>query len=336
MKNAIGIEEEDQFKLPSPFEVDGGASTTVKSPPLPPQTAAAPPMPQPMAPKPAPVADPALLAAKSANRRPLPGMPADMTPETLKGYLDQKRSAIDKYSADKQYALEKGNLEGRRGLGMNVANAAATFADGVMQGVARAGNPGFARQISDRESGLDNEEASAFDRARTNTMAEVEAKQKVDYMDPTSTMSKTYQEAFSPIFAKMGYAPQSVMKMPAAQIANIATLGIQYEDAQSQQELKKAMLGIQGMTAKANIANQLSERKEKTEAGKLDAAKGLQGRPWYQKIVEGLIPPLRSSATEEMMKRLEADPKNTEAMEWVKSHADDPRAAKIMERLLSE
>lgn len=302
MKNALGIEEpEDDFKLGDEFSVDGGASTTAKSPPIPPTPTVAPPMPQAMAPKPAPAA-----AAAPTVAKPMPGMPADVTPEALRGYLEEKRSAIGKYGADRQYDAEMRNVNARRGLGYGLAAGGATLADAIMQGVAGAGNPGFAKQLEDRVSGLADREAGAMERARKNTMEEVDAKQKVDYMDPGSTMSKMYQEAFGPIFQKMGYSPASVFKMPASQIANIATLGIQFEDAKSQQELKRAMLGIQGMTAKANIINQVQQRKEAGEKSRMEAAEGLQKRPWYQKIAEAPFVPLpKSAATKEMERQLE-------------------------------
>lgn len=278
----------DEFKLDDPFAVDGGASTTAKSPPIPPQVATPPVMQQPMTPKSAPVAAPAALTA--TPRRPLPGMPPSVTPEDLKSYLDQKRSKIGKYGADEQYGIEKQNIDNRKGLGYGLASAASTFADGVMQGVARAGNPGFAKALEDQVTNLGADEAGAFERGRKNSMEEVDANSKVDAMDPTSIMSKSYQQAFGPIFQKMGYPADSVMKMPASQIANLATLSIQYTDAQSQQELKRAMLGVQGMTAKANIANQAEQRREAKSKNRVDAAKDLLSKSGNARVLGVPIP----------------------------------------------
>jgi hypothetical protein len=292
----------DDFRLDNPFSVDGGGSSTIKSPPLPPAPVADPVAPQPLAPVPAPKA-PAQIA-QAMPQKALPGMPPSVTPETLKTYLDQKRGAMDKYSADKQFDIENRNLDKRRGMGFGIANAASTFADGIMQGVARAGNPGFADALNKRVEGLGADEAAIFERARKNTSDETDAKSKVDYQDPSSTMSQMYQEAFGPIFQKMGYKPESVMKMPASQIANIATLGIQYEDAQSQQELKKAMLGLQGITAKANITNQEETRKQQAAAGRVSAAKDLLTKSGNSRVFGIPIPGTSDVSSEDKDKAL--------------------------------
>lgn len=248
------------------FDVNTGDSDTLKGLPMNPAAVPPPAMPQapaappPMAPKP-----PMMAAPPAPSPKPLPGMPPGITPDDLKSYLDTQRSKINKYSPDDQYAQEMATMKARTGLGGNLANAGAGFADAIMQGVARAGPGQFQKQQQENAEQLATTAAGAMERARAGTKENVEANQKIDFMDPGSTISQINQKAFGPIFAKMGYSPEAVNKMPASQLQTLADLGVRYADAQTQLELKKAMLQVQTLTAQANIANQQTERKFEQE-----------------------------------------------------------------------
>jgi len=266
----------DPFSMDDPYSVEGGASSTVKTPPLPPPAAAAMP---PVAPAQAPMDQKPMMAAPVAPKKPLPGMPAGVTPDDLKGYLDKQRSAIGKFDPSAQYDREMSMQNARSGIVPRLAQAAATFA-----------GPEYAKANNDRWDQAINQSAGSFERAREGTMKQVSANQEIDFMDPSSTMSKLYQQTFAPIFAKMGYDPADVAKMPASKISTIASLGIQFEDAQSQQELKRAMLGLQGMTAKANILNQQEQRKQTASKERVDAAKDLLSKSGNAKVLGIPIP----------------------------------------------
>lgn len=253
------------FSLGNDFDVNTGDSSTLKGVPLnaaavPPVAPQADPIPKaPVAPVPAPPASP----APAVNQKPLPGMPASVTPDDIEKYLGAQKQAIEKYSPDRQFASEQNDMKWMTGLPMGLAHAGATFADGLMQGVARAGNPGFAKAIDERNASVAAARAAALERARKGTMEQVDAEQKIDMNDPNSTLSKVHQQAFASIFSRMGYDPKAVMKMPASQINTVADLGVRYADAQTQLELKKALLEVNLLTAKATMANQQAERQEK-------------------------------------------------------------------------
>lgn len=239
------------------FDVDSGDSDTIKGIPPPVQhnpidiASAVPPAAQPMAmPKPPPV----------ATSRPMPGMPPGVTPDQLQSYLGNQRAQINKYSPDQQFNQEQAMLKARTGLGGSLANAGATFADAIMQGVAGKGNPGFAKAQQDQATQIAGEASGAQERARKGSLEQVEANQKIDAQDPNSTISKVHQQAYGPIFAKMGYSQKSIMSMPASQLQTLADLAVRYTDAQTQLELKKAMLQVQTLTAQATAQNQRAER----------------------------------------------------------------------------
>ena len=258
------------------FDVNTGDSDTVKGIPPPMPVHAPIDIASAVPPPAAPLQMPQAPAAPMAN--PMPGMPAGVTPDAWQQLLAQQTAQVNKYSPDQQFAQEQAGIKARTGLGAALSNGGARFADAIMQGVARAGNPGFEKQQTDQANQLAGEASGAIERARKGSMEQVEANQKIDMQDPQSPTSKAYQKAFSPIFAKMGYDPKAVMGMPASQINTVADLGVRYADAQTQMELKKAMIQVQTLTAQASIANNQSERRQ-------SALKDLQATPWYSRML---------------------------------------------------
>lgn len=309
------------------FDVNTGDSDTLKGMPInpaavPPQVASGQANPAPAAPAPATMAAPTALQAKAANPRPLPGMPADVTADELEGYLNKQRSSIEKYNPDRQYDQEMSMLKTRTGLPMSLAHAGSTFADALMQGVARAGNPGFEQNLENREKEIGDEATGALERARKGTMEQVEAEQKIDMQDPKSSISNAYQQTFGPIFAKMGYNPADVSKMNAAQIGTAADLGVRYADAQTQMELKKAMLQVQTLTAMATMQNQKAERVA-------DAAKTLEGRGLFKR---GLDYVTGNPATTALEKELQGGTTGfaPDELKFAKMHNLSPEQAKAI------
>ncbi len=290
----------------SNFAVDGGDSDTVKGLPLNPDALPQPPAPQPMAlPQGAPQ-QPAAAAPAPMPARPMPGMPPGVTPDALKSYLDSQRASINKFNPDRTYAVEKDLQNQQGGLQNFLARKMPALGDAIMQGVSRAGNPGWSKQQQERETEDYQNRVGAEERGRKGTMEQVEANEKIDSQDPGSAKSQAYQKAFGPIFAKMGYDAKAIGGMPASQIGTLADLGVRYGDAQMQQEYKNAMLAVQKLTAQATMMNQTEQRRQEDEKSRMNAAEGLQKRPWYQKVAEAPMVPLpKSIATKEMERQLQ-------------------------------
>lgn len=321
---------DDDMRLDDPYSVAGGASATAKSPPLPP-----PPPPPPAPPMAPPVAAPTPSMAPPAPpvaRKPLPGMPPEVTPEDLKNYLGKQRASLGKYDPDEQFKMEQGLINRRGSIGNRLAMGAATFA-----------GPEYAKQLDDRWNNDINMRSNTFSNARDNTSKKMEAEQGIDSQDPTSTMSKLYQNQFGTIFTQMGYKPTDIEKMSASKIGTIAQLAIQYEDAKVQQELKRAMLGIQGMTAKANVINQVSQRNKDSADTKRNAASEILKRSGNSRIL-GIPIPFTSdvsgkeadAARKVLSDQLETGLDPTEvagAEDWLAKNPNDPRAPEIRKRI---
>lgn len=230
----------------------------------------APPPPPVMAPEPPQIAPQAPIQAKPPLAKPMPGMPPDVTPDELGGYLNKQKSNMGKFGPDDQMNLVNDLAAQRNGLGYKATDALKGFSDALMQGVAEAGNPGNQAQFENLNMSQGQERLGAMQKAHEGQMQETEAGMKMDMMDAKSPISNSYRQSFSPIFSKMGYPPASVAKMSAAQIATVADLGVRFADAQTQLELKKALLGVQEMSATGTLENQKAQRSQEEQKMKLE------------------------------------------------------------------
>lgn len=305
---------------------------------IPPTSSQMPAMSPPIAPPPmAPPVQPQLPtqapAAPAMASKPMPGMPPSVTPDELQGYLNKQRESIGKYSPDEQYNREMQIGNQRNGLGNRLAYAAATFA-----------GPEYTKGIDDRWNAQLSGEVGARERSRAGTMEKAGAESKIDMQDPGSIASKTYQNAYADIFSKMGYSPESVAKMPASQIQTLADLGVRYSDAQTQAELKNLSLMLQGMSAKAMAANQESQNRRENQKMRTDAASEVLKRSGNAKVLGLPIPftsdvsgaekdKARKVLSEQMNLGSEQSGQESEALRWAQENADDPRAAKILQKL---
>ncbi len=253
-----GFVEPDEPELMG--DLTPGTSQQQEAPPQFPPT----PPPQ-MPPQTPPMSSGAPMAPANVPRGTLPGMPPSVTPDELQGYLSKQKQSLGKYGPDQQMALENQTLANRNSLGNRLTSGAKGFADALMMGVARAGNPGFQQQFETQQDERAREQLGAMQKAGEGQMAQTEAGMKLDMIDPKSGISESYRQSFGPIFSKMGYSPKDVAKMSASQISTVADLGVRFGDAQLQMQLKEAMLGVETIKAQSEMKNQQSQRKEAIE-----------------------------------------------------------------------
>lgn len=245
--------------------------TSTQEPPMaPPPAVQMPPAPPTVAPQ-APVQSKPLLA------KPLPGMPPDVTPDELGEYLNKQKQGISKFGPQEQMDLENSLAARRNSLGYRATDSLKGLSDALMQGVAGEGNPGNQAQFEGKEMTQGQERLGVMQKAHEEQGQDTEAGMKIDMMNAQSPISKAYRQSFAPIFTKMGYSPKDIAKMSASQVGTVADLGVRFADAQTQLELKEALLGVEKYKTSAEIANQQSERK-------MDATKQLGGMPWYSRL----------------------------------------------------
>lgn len=262
------------------FSVDGGGSDTLKG--LPMNPAAIPPPqlatdadPSGSGPKPAVLTNPSALTEKAQQSIALPGMPAGVTPDELERIINTSKEAYKGYGAGPQMDLSNKLLAQQHSPGMSLAKAGAGFADALMQGVARAGNPGFQKNLQDEQQSLYANSTSAMKNAHDTSLQDVNANMALDAKDPHSTISKTAQKAYASTLEAAGIPKQALPFMSADLIGDIGTKNITLMDDRQKMMLEQAYrmagLDIQAAQLKATIANNAAQRRS-------EAAKALSGR----------------------------------------------------------
>lgn len=214
----------------------------------------------------APPGAPLNLNAPPPQAKTLPGMPIGA--DELGQYIANQKQAVSLYGPDQQMALEQKTLSDRNSFGNQLTSGLKGFSDALMQGVAGAGNPGNQQAFENQQDQHAREQMDVLQKAHEGQLQQTETGTKLDMMDPSSSVSKAYRQSFSPIFAKMGYSPKEISRMSASQVGTVADLGVRFADAQTQLELKKAMLGVETYKAGAEIQNQKNQRR-------MEGAKGL-------------------------------------------------------------
>ena len=242
--------------MPDDFTVATGDSDTVKGIPPPAihnpidiDTAVPPPS------APLQAMKPPVSAAPS---RAMPGMPPGVTPDALQQLLAAQKAGLEKYSPDKGFNATQAMLQARTGLGGSLANAGATLADGIMQGVARAGNPGFAAAQEARAQNLTGAQAENYEQARKGTMEQTEAEQKIDMNDPTAPLSRAAQAAYGPTLMSMGASKQQVAMMPASLISEVANKNVTLTEALSR-------IQQEGTYQRGMLANTAAQRQQQAD-----------------------------------------------------------------------
>lgn len=282
-----------------------------------------------MPPKPA-VAPTALPPVASPK---LPGMPAGVTPQQISSYLNTQKGGIDKYGADAQMSLQAALNKRHGSFGNNLTDGLKGFADALMMGVARAGNPGFQQQYDQQEQQYAQDQMGALRGANEANLKGTEAKMSLDKMDPNSPLSKTAQDSYAPLFQKLGYPPGKIKTMSAANIDSALNLMTQYGGKEVEAMLKQYDLEIERMRLGANISNQQQERQLAKEKNQQESLKELAGMPWYSRILHPQISGQLEQDSGLNAPEQTEHPQAGEAAAWANSHPGDPRAAQILQRL---
>jgi hypothetical protein len=283
------------------FSVNTGDSDTLKGMPIAPPVA--PDMatnadPNGSGPKPATVTSPDALTVKASNPTALPGMPPDVTPDELSRYITGQKQEIEKYGPEQQLSTEQALIKARTGPGMSLANAGAGFADALMQGVARAGNPGFQEKLQGQENQMASEVSGAVKGAHETALQDVESSLKLDAKNPASPLSRAYQKSYAPTLIAAGIPRDQIQNMSGDLISDVAEKRITLADALARIKLENQYrmgeLDLQRLMAGANITNQRAQRKE-------EAAKTLAGRGAVRRAVDALTGNPATKALEDEM-----------------------------------
>lgn len=244
-----------------------GTSTQQAPVNMPPPLAAAASLPSP---SPAPMSTPPPIAPPSQK---LPGMPDSVTPDQIASYLGTQKNSLDKYGPEAQMNLQKSLNARRDSLGYRATDAGKGFADALMMGVAGAGNPNWQGQFENQENQYSKDQMDTLRGANEAQFKTTEAKMNLEKMDPNSQLSKTSQQAYGPLFQKLGYPPNKLQGMSAANIDSALQLMTAYGGKQVEAQIKQYELEIERMRLAAATGKNLSDEEIAKKRLKVDAAK---------------------------------------------------------------
>lgn len=158
----------------------------------------------------------------------LPGMPPSITVNDLEDYFNKQKSSLDKFGPEDQMAQQDATNARRNSFGYKATEGAKGFADALMMGVARAGDPGFRRDFVNQENQMAQENMNALRGANEANINRTNSNMAIDRMNPGSDLSKIAQQSYAPLFEKLGYEPGALEKMSAANIESALALMAQY------------------------------------------------------------------------------------------------------------
>jgi hypothetical protein len=123
--------------------------------------------------------------------------------DELEKYLLKEKQDFGKFGADHIADETQKMQDAHNSLGNSAIRGAATFADGLMQGVARAGNPGFASKIDANEARMNEMKQNAMKEENASNQAEVKERHGLDTQSSANALGASTADAIMPILRTM-------------------------------------------------------------------------------------------------------------------------------------
>ncbi len=249
-------------------------------------------------PPPIPIAKPAMAPAPQANVPPqvaptqaqspqLPGMPASVTPDEISNYVNTGKMKANQFGPQEQLALNQALNARQNSFGSKATSGLKGFADALMMGVARAGNPGWQQQYEGEEQQNRQNQMGALKGAGEANLQQLQTGMSLDKMDPKSPLSKTAQSSYAPLFEDLGYPKGALNGMSAANIESAMALMGTYGGAKMQARIKEAELQEQKNQLAASISHQQSEENIAQQGRSLEEKKLQMEHPIFSLFGKG-------------------------------------------------
>jgi hypothetical protein len=206
--------------------------------------------------------------------------PAEIAPDNsnaITDYLNQQKNALNKYGPEQQLAVEQAIRKGQNSPGSLVGQGLAGLGDALMQGVARAGNPGYLKSVQERQEKQGQQQLGAMQNAGQQQMAQVEAKMKLDAIDPNSGLSKATQKSYTPILSQYGWSPSLIKQLSAQDMQQVSGLMSQYVGKNLEMHMKQLELSLtaqkQAEEARHNKSTEAATEESNVEKAQADVVK---------------------------------------------------------------
>lgn len=187
-------------------------------------------------------------------------------PQDLDKYIQGQESQADKFGPDQQKAVMDSILQEQRSPVTQIGRGMTGMADAIMQGVARAGNPGFQQQYDQNLMNRQKMQADAVPQLQKMNMEQMAAKQGLEAQRPGSAINQSATPVLSATLTAMGIPKDQLAKFlsnPAEARRAIDTLKevIPAKDkVKIENELKMMELHLQEKNAEATHALTQQER----------------------------------------------------------------------------
>lgn len=213
--------------------------------------------------------------------------------------IQSKEGQIDKYGPDQQKAVMDMIAKEQGGLGTKIGQAGSTLADGIMQGVARAGNPGFAKQYNENLQNKIKLQAGAVPQEQEMNASNMLAKQALEEKTSGSPLGASEALATKLVAQKMfpeltkgqldnlTKNPQALQKM----FPSIAEYNKAMAEIQNTAEFRRESL----LNQRLGLAQTGERAKAETVQG---AARGLESRSMLQKVKDAFVTSPETKALE--------------------------------------
>lgn len=274
-----------------------GTSQQVAPAPVP-QPPATPLAPQPMAP-PAMKTVPPLPMTPQAPQPKLPGMPQGITPQEIEGYLSAQKESLNRYGPEAQLEQQADNDDRRNSFAYKATSGLKGFADALMSGVARAGNPNWQGQFIDQENHIMKEKMDALKGADEGNLRRTSTDMNIDRMNPGSVLSKTSQDVYAPLFEKLGYPAETLKGMSASNIDNAVSLMAQFGGKQVEAMIKRYEAEVAGAQFEETRRHNRSVEGSQAQDDQRSAAAELLKHGGDNKTVMGVPIPFTRANTDQ-------------------------------------
>ena len=170
----------------------------------------------------------------------------------LNQYISGQEKQVDAWGPEKQAALYDHIQKGYNSPGNMIAKGGATLADAIMQGVARAGNPGNLEAINQREQQEKTRAMGIGKNLNEANLQGMKEKQRLESMSPTTPLGGSSTPGMKAVAQMYGMTPAQVNALTASnpQIAlqlleKVGEFAPQKLKAEIENEIKTVELQIQ-------------------------------------------------------------------------------------------
>jgi len=158
-------------------------------------------------------------------------------------YINQQKELVNQFGPQQQLELQQQLAAKYGGLQGKGASALGGLADALMQGVARAGNPGFQQRIMGAQQADIARQTEAMQKAREANIQNVEMGEKLDAQNPKSPLSQLTQSSYKPLMSRLGY--HDLSGMSAAQIETVAKVAAEFGGKEMERLWQQARLAVE-------------------------------------------------------------------------------------------